>query len=443
MPRSNAESGNIKKFKVTSHTGNSADLTGGIAEFKYYESIVSNTFTATATVVDTGYKGSTRSESPDSGVIDGLPIRGDEECEISVEDANGNTLTWPYGVHVNRVRNSMDMTQKDVFFLDLWSKEAVDNQLTRVMKRYEGKISDHVRDILKNVLKTKMPLDIDETISTSGSANNDFNFLGDDRRPFYTCTWLARKAVPAEAGEPGKAAGFLFWQTEQKYHFKSIDVLFTQEPVKKYIYHDIEEIPEGYDDNIQSFQVVSDVDMDQNMNLGMYHNRSIFFDFARMNYIVVGFNGPAQRPGLELGGIDEKFTGEVISDKVKDTPSRLMHHILDVGAQNDGTGDEQLDNWRADANKPNYDAIERQAKANMRYSELFTIRFNITIPGDFTLHAGDLVYVNYPLLSQDTSNPESGGIYMIANLCHRMTSSDTFTSLTLVRDAFGKKTGMN
>ncbi len=443
MPRSLAESGDIKKFIITSHTGNTADLTGGIAEFKYYESVVSNTFTATATVVDTGYEGSTDSPKPNKGVIDGLPIRGDETCQIVVEDANGTQLSWPYGIHVNRVRNSMDMTQKDVFFIDFWSKEAVDNQLTRVMKRYEGKISDHVKDILTNVLGTSMPLNIDETAHTSESANIDYNFLGDDRRPFYTCTWLAPKAVPAEAGEPGKAAGFLFYQTEQEYNFRSIDVLFTQEPVKKYIYHDREDIPEGYDDNIQSFQVVSDVDMDQNMNLGMYHNRSIFFDFARMNYIVVGFNGPSQRPGLELGGIDEKFTGEVVSEKVKAKPSRLMHHILDIGSHNDGVGDEQLDNWRSDPNKANYDAIERQAKAAMRYSELFTIKFNITIPGDFSLHAGDLVYVNYPQLATDTSNPESGGLYMIANLCHRMTSSDTFTSLTLVRDAFGKKTGMN
>ena len=148
MPRSLAESGDIKKFIITSHTGNTADLTGGIAEFKYYESVVSNTFTATATVVDTGYEGSTDSPKPNKGVIDGLPIRGDETCQIVVEDANGTQLSWPYGIHVNRVRNSMDMTQKDVFFIDFWSKEAVDNQFPRVMKRYEGKISDHVKDIL-------------------------------------------------------------------------------------------------------------------------------------------------------------------------------------------------------------------------------------------------------------------------------------------------------
>ena len=78
----------------------------------------------------------------------------------------------------------------------------------------------------------------------------------------------------------------------------------------------------------------------------------------------------------------------------------------------------------------------------MRYNELFTVRFEITIPGDFSLRAGDLVYVNYPLLTQDTTNPESGGIYMIASLCHRMTSSDCFTALTLVRDSFGKKGGI-
>ena len=36
-------------------------------------------------------------------------------------------------------------------------------------------------------------------------------------------------------------------------------------------------------------------------------------------------------------------------------------------------------------------------------------------------------------------NPKSGGIYMIASVCHRMTQGGTYSSLSLVRDSFGKK----
>ena len=37
------------------------------------------------------------------------------------------------------------------------------NEQTRVTKQYQGKISDNVRTILTEVLKTEEPLDIDET----------------------------------------------------------------------------------------------------------------------------------------------------------------------------------------------------------------------------------------------------------------------------------------
>jgi len=443
--RSRAESGNIKNFTIISHTGNQSDITGGVVEFNYYESILSNSFTATATVIDTGYKGNDDTPQRDQGLIDGLPIRGAEKCLINVEDAEGNILNFPYGININRVRNSMDTTQRDLFFLDLFSYDAVKNNLTRCMKPYQGPISDSVRTIITEDLESQMPLEVDETKQTG--TNRDYNFLGNDRKPFYVLTWLAQKAVPAGAGETDKAAAFMFWQTMDKFYFRSIDKMFQESsPKKKYIYHDTEEIPPGYDDNILKFQVQSDVDVQNNMNMGMYHNRTIYFDFAAMEYYERKYNSEEQKPGVELAGLPDKFTGEVVLPEIIEKPSRKMVQILDVGTNPDGVGDEQLDKWRSSDETrrgANYDAKQRMVQSVMRYNELFTVRFDITIPGDFSLRAGDLVYVNYPLLTQDTTNPESGGIYMIASLCHRMTPSDCFTSLTLVRDSFGKKSGMN
>jgi hypothetical protein len=78
----------------------------------------------------------------------------------------------------------------------------------------------------------------------------------------------------------------------------------------------------------------------------------------------------------------------------------------------------------------------------MRYNQLFTIKTNIIISGDFSLKAGDLIYCDFPELTGDENketNKESGGIYMIASLCHRVTPRNTFTSLALVRDTFGRK----
>ena len=64
------------------------------------------------------------------------------------------------------------------------------------------------------------------------------------------------------------------------------------------------------------------------------------------------------------------------------------------------------------------------------------------IAGDFSLRAGDMIYCEFPQLSTDPNtqpNKKSGGLYMIASLCHNITPRDTYTSLTLVRDTFGRK----
>ena len=42
---------------------------------------------------------------------------------------------------MNRARNASPGTQNDTYFIDLCSKEYFANEQTRVVKRYEGKIS--------------------------------------------------------------------------------------------------------------------------------------------------------------------------------------------------------------------------------------------------------------------------------------------------------------
>ena len=79
----------------------------------------------------------------------------------------------------------------------------------------------------------------------------------------------------------------------------------------------------------------------------------------------------------------------------------------------------------------------------MRYNQLFTSQVSITIPGDFSLHAGDAIVVDAPIVESDTKNDDlneqSGGLYIISDLAHYVTPHETFTKLNLIRDSFGTK----
>ena len=107
---------------------------------------------------------------------------------LFVEDARENSIDLQVPLHVNRVRDIDPDTKQDLYHLDFVSKDYLFNEKTRVVKRYEGKISDNVQKILSEVLESESNLDVDTSL--------EYNFNGNTRKPFYICTWLTSKSVP-------------------------------------------------------------------------------------------------------------------------------------------------------------------------------------------------------------------------------------------------------
>ena len=451
--------GNIVKFQISSNfTDYAVDLSAGVVDFRYYENVLTNSVTATATCVETGYQSDDKGgASGQQSTVDGLPIRGGERTDITIEDAYGNQLTFEEGLYVNRLRDVDAGTSKDVYFIDFASREFFANEQTRVVKRYEGNIGDNVEKILKDVLKVTTDIEIDNTAAP-------YNFIGNDRKPFYICTWLASKSIPEGTTEDGKseiggAAGYLFFQTRDGYHFRSIDKIFTGEPKKKFIFNNSTQLPEGYDAKVLTYDINSDIDVGKNLMMGMYNNRSIFFDPLAFNYEVRSFP-KAETPSVEgdivvdeiptedeylekTQNAAEEPVGKLIPDEFRQSPTRFMSFITDNGVMPSGIdSQEQLNTWSSEKAKDNFDVKETMSQSIMRYSQLFTVKTEITIPGDFTIKAGDVIQCDFPDLSGSEVkgvNTETKGIYMVASVCHRITPTSSNTSLSLVRDSFGGK----
>lgn len=422
-----SQPGSIDIFNLRSNVNNdTVDISAGVVEYNYYESVLSNTISATATVVETG----NNSESGKNGTLDSLPIRGGERARIKVSDNQGGTLDVP--LYVNRARDAIPGTQQDFYILDFASQEYFANTQTRVTKRYEGKISDHISSILGDVLPVSGEVDVDET-------SLEYNFIGNDRKPFYVCTWLASKSVPAQG--VGGAAGFLFFQTRDGFHFKSIDNLFRGSSVKKFNFNNTGNKVAGNDANVLNYTIESDTELHQNLTLGTYNNKSIFFDFLSMNYKEVSYSIEQQSGDVEVAGRKGDSYNFVAKEFTR-TPSRFMTHILDIGVNPKGTGDKQLENQKSNPGEPNLQVEDTAVQSIMRYNQLFSVKAQITIAGDFSIKAGDLVECSFPELSGadlTNTNDQSGGIYMVAHVCHRITPKSTFTSLGLVRDSYGKR----
>ena len=430
--------GNITKFTV----GGSPDFSPVAQIISYYEDVTKPSIKVQVTIEETGL-----TDNGPLGVLDSLPIRGGEEVILEIEDnqSKPNKLSFKKGksLYVNTVSGVDPGTQKEIYSMEFRPKEFLSNDLTRVVKRYNGRIDSSVVAILKENLGVEEK-DIEKDVTAV-----PYNFIGNDKKPFYICTWLASKAIPAMMVDGkstiGGAAGYFFFQTYDGYKFRSIDKILEKNPkvpIKKYILTGkSDNPPPGYTGKILKASIDRYIDLGNNLNMGIYANRSIFFDYYGMGYKVRDYNvDKNQKNKVRNAGKDE--LGEQIVEQFRKGPSRLMSHILDFGALPAGrTPKEQLKKWKEHPDDPNYDAPNTMVQSLMRYNQLFTIKTDVMIAGDFSLRAGQLIYCDFPELTVDHNkevNKETGGIYMIASLCHRLTRGDCYTSLTLVRDTFGR-----
>ena len=213
----------INKATIISNVdGSDVDLTKAI-DCRYYEGILNDTVSCDLIITNSG------STINGKNLLEGLPLVGTEDFELEIEDPKGNILES--SLNVNKVTPFTKETQREDILISMTSEEFIRNeeQTSEVVKRYDGKISEHVKKILTDNLKTQKELFIEET-------SNNFNFCGNRRRSIYILNWLSKKSIPSVNGKRGETAGYFFFENADGFHFKSIDILFAQEHVKSYIY---------------------------------------------------------------------------------------------------------------------------------------------------------------------------------------------------------------
>ena len=439
-----AEEGDLKQIMVTANDGSDRkDLAKATVKFFYYESIIDNSIRAKVQYVDTG------SPTPDSqgapiSVMEGLPIIGTENVNLIFEDANEEKLEVT--LYVNSVRAMSESTQENMVELQMVSKEIFKNEdgTTRVVGRYDGKISDHVKNILTEVLETEKDIDIEQT-------QNVYNCWGRTLKPFAFTNWIQKKGIP-DATDSKNTAVFFLWETADGYHFKSIDSLMSQEPKIKVIYNNIPDekgrnIPEGYSGQILELEGGGGNNVKNMQEMGTYSSRIVLFDPFNCYYEIVKPNvvdekvsdGQGEEKKMQPKTAAKKIPAKVYNKEVSFGFTRTTYMLMDSGTLPNGDTDQQIEKNEEHNLKP--ENILNQA--TMRYNQMFAVKRTITIVGDFTLHAGDAVYIDVPQVSPDHDqvNKEIGGLYIIVDLCHYMTATPPgcYTKLNIVRDSDGRK----
>ena len=430
----------VTKAEIKGNEEGEASLLGGFVQLYYHESILQDSVRADYIFADTGNSINGKS------VMEGLPIVGTEDFTLAFSDNNEEKLEFSEENKntfiVNKVTPEEVDAAKMIVSLSLVSEEFIKNEEggSSINVRMDGKISDHIKMILEDYLKTEKDIeDIEVT-------KNNYNFVGNHKKPFYTMNWLSKFGVPESEGEQGKTAGFFFWETSEGYHFKSIDAMFAQEAKKRFIFNSSPDgggqIPPSYDGKILEMRGDNRIDYQNKIRMGAYGTKLVVFNPFNCFYEVVPQTAEESEDGTVTAGEGlPKFNKKFKNPSEEENFTRTTFMFVDAGTLPSGSGEGKEQEQVEKSEEENFEAQKVLNQGIRRYNQFFAQQQTVTIAGDFSLHAGDAIYIDSPSVQTETTdetNKETGGLYIIADLCHYVSSKETFTKMNLVRDSFGR-----
>ena len=399
----------IKEFKVfpEDRGGNFLDVGLQLGYVKYYEDIIDPALHVEISVIDA------------LGIINKLPVRSGSAVLLKFEHPSQDGEVTLELVISNIIGHTID-NKRELYTLVCETKAALSNHTTRVVKKYTGSISNTVKEIVKLI---DAEVTVDET-------SNKCEFFGNYRRPFKCIADLCRKSIPTTVSKGGPnsgSAGFLFFETQDGYQFKSIDGLFAGKPQKDA--YQMTPFKDGLDAS-NNFKLASEPnfkeshDIIKKMRAGSYSTANWYYDIITRK---VHFHNFKYNKSVEKAN-DEDVTPK----DYRDFYSRIILGTIDQGTTTTPAEGVEVATPQ--------DQARTQAQASARYSALFSQVLDITVPMNLSLRVGMIINIDFPNLNTDRSlpknSPESGN-YMIARLSHELGNADgDFTGLTLVRDSF-------
>ena len=430
-------------FTIKSNDGaRTIDLRGGIVSFSYFENVFSPMITAQVLITSTGNV-ITDEDGDLVSIYNGLPLRGGEKVSIKIPSNSENNVDLEFTeekgneFYVASITNVLIEAEKEIFTLNLVSREAITNETSRVGKKFPSSepISDSVKEIIEKYLLSEKNVDVDET-------QNPYGFIGNLKKPFTIITWLASKSVPGNVGGKSSTAGYFFFETKEGYHYRSIDSLISQDPYEiEYTYTPgvVDNSDPDKDFKILSYETKFNQNLIQNLERGAYCTYRMYY-----NPISGRFTTPQQglfkvsdyAEKMENLGKDFEIFLPPVDKKNKslgDVPSRYVTGVLDFGT---------LEKKGSRSRKKNADPMEYHSQAMMRYNTIFTMQLEATIPLNTNLCCGSVIKLKFAKITTDKTkviDDEQSGLYMIKELVHYYETRGSFTKLKLIRDTMGKK----
>lgn len=204
----------LDELTITSSSGKQVDIRLVMRELVLYEDLFANAMTGSVFISDT------------QDIINVLPIVGGEHLSVTlIKPSTILKIQKTFRIYKITNRKKASPSSED-YILHFCSEEVLLNESILISDIYkQASISSIVKDIAYNHLKissTKFPPS--ELTATTGNFDVTLPFWS----PFYSINWLARMARTSRA----KGASFIFFESNEGFHFNSIELLVQQDPIQ-------------------------------------------------------------------------------------------------------------------------------------------------------------------------------------------------------------------
>ena len=456
----------ISLYSISNETKPYVNLSGDMCkQFQYYEDIFWPSYAATMVIEDSS-----------ENVISTMPIQGFEKVVVEVDDLTGssgdNNGKYKYEFRVWNISNRVESTRHQTYTLNLISNEGLKNEGTVVNSKKSGNVQKIVEEILGtylNVPKSKM--NIEPTIS-------QMVILPTKKSPFTVIKSLLPKTISekiapktetntelnsdtkSDISDPevttgSGTAGYLFFQTNRGYTFKSIDSLVATDNDKfngtpavniEPFYWQPAKMSEPSMNRIQEIVFGQEIDMIKKLREGHYSSITCSLNINTLTY-------KEQKYSLvdtwgEMAHLGSQTKLPIGQSELAKYPTRIMSTILDNEVWNPDPKIGSVEEG-GDGSHP-YQDLQMQylSQGLARAGILFNQQLTISLTGHLELCAGDKVEIRIPeqvgesIKGSTAYDPEHSGTYLIKQINHQFNMTDSrnvYTVLDLVRDSQGIK----
>ena len=443
-------------YKVGEEAKPYVNLAGDMCkQFQYFEDIMWPSYAATMVIQDNT-----------ENIISTMPIQGFERVVVEVDDltetSGSNKGRYTYDFRIWNISNRVGNERKQTYTLGLISYEGLRNEGTVINRQLTGNVSEIVTELLtKDMEISSTSIDVERSVTSmkilptkktpytliksflKKSISEKIAIATDDSKE--ETTEVVSDVVDSESQKGSGTAGFLFFQTNRGFVFKSIDTLISDaNPIQgdKFFWQPAK-LSDPSLNRIQEIVFGQEFDMIKKLREGHFSSVICSFNINTLTYREQKYSlKDTWNDMAHLGSQTKLPKGQ---SELSEYPTRVMSTILDNEVWNPDPKIASVDDG-GDGSHPYQDLqMHYLSQGLARAGLLFNQQLTISLTGHLELCAGDKIEIKIPdqsaeVIKENAYDPEHSGTYLIKQVNHQFNMGDSrtvYTVLDLVRDSQG------